>query len=465
MSLFSKLFKKDTTPSDIGITMLDKNLRNEYNRLRQPQSHSTFCKAPLTNLYFSWEGIAIACCYNQTFVLGKYPEQTISEIWNSQKISELRKSLSNYDLTKGCTGCLKDIEIRRFDSVNSLRFDSLPISSYPTMMEFQLTNKCNLECVMCDGFLSSAIRANREKLPSIPEKYDDAFVIQLEEFIPHLKSTTFSGGEPFLIKIYYQIWDRIAVLNPSCDVNVITNGTIYNSRVEDVLNKNRFNITISLDSPNKTTYEKIRKGADFDLVIQNAKKFNTYCRSKGTRFNFNFCPMTNNWEELPAFIQLANEMEATFYLSVVYHPIKLSLATLPKENLEIIIDQLSAVKLPSNTTIQKRNKYTFEAFLTLLLNFNHHSATSINDSQLSFDEVLQYILNKITSYENENPGFSGDILREKINNLTGKLPGLQLNYNEIMPALENMSIESLENHLSGDPDNIIKLVTQKFYLG
>lgn len=462
MSLFDKFFKKNVESTVNTSFILNSKLKKEYNKIREKSTHSTFCKAPLTNLYFSWEGIALACCYNQTYVLGKYPEQTIHEIWTGAKANELRNKLSNYDLSKGCMGCMKDIEISRYSSANALRFDALPIGSFPSMMEFQLTNTCNLECVMCDGFLSSAIRANREKLPAIPEKFDEAFVQQLETFIPHLKYTTFSGGEPFLIKTYYQIWDRMAELNPDCQVNVITNGTIFTKRVEEVILRNKFNITISIDSPHKETYESIRKGASFDKVLENAKKFNDYCKKTGTNFNFNFCPMKSNWKELPEFIQFANNMEASFYLSVVYHPVQYSLSSLATEELQQIINHLSAVLLPENTTLQKRNKNEFKAFIQLLTGFALKNFNQPAVQQIGFDEVLLYILNKITQYENENPSFSGDHLRTKINELIGSLPNTLLNYDEIMPALENMSIESLENHLNDNTENLRKLITQKF---
>ena len=33
-----------------------------------------------------------------------------------------------------------------------------PIGEWPTMLELELSNLCNLECVMCNGELSSKIR-------------------------------------------------------------------------------------------------------------------------------------------------------------------------------------------------------------------------------------------------------------------------------------------------------------------
>jgi MoaA/NifB/PqqE/SkfB family radical SAM enzyme len=76
------------------------------------------------------------------------------------------------------------------------------------MMELEIENTCNLECVMCIGELSSAIRKNRDKLPPIKSPYNEAFVEQLEEFIPHLKELRFNGGEPFLINSVFRIFEK-----------------------------------------------------------------------------------------------------------------------------------------------------------------------------------------------------------------------------------------------------------------
>src|SRR6185295_19977224 len=97
------------------------------------------------------------------------------------------------------------LRARSFDDLSEDRYalaDGVPFA-YPKLMEFEISNVCNLECTMCTGFFSSSIRHNREHLPPIKTPYDDAFVRQLEPFVPHLKAARFLGGEPFLIRTYY----------------------------------------------------------------------------------------------------------------------------------------------------------------------------------------------------------------------------------------------------------------------
>lgn len=463
MSLFTKLFKSNNKSKTVahGYISLTNEQQLGYNAIRNKSVRGTFCQAPLNNMYFSWEGKVIACCFNQSYVLGNYPEQTIKEIWEGSKAEELRTALKHFDLTKGCDICYADIEKSRFDSVNALRFDEYAPQPYPTMMEFQISNKCNLECVMCDGFLSSAIRANREKLPAIPEKFDDNFVEQLTEFIPHLRYTTFSGGEPFLIKTYYNIWDKFSTLNNNCIIKVITNGTIFNDRVKGILEKNNFHITISLDSPVKETYEKIRIGASFDKVIENARLFNSYCKEKKTFFNFNFCPMVTNWHEIPQFIQLCNSMDASFYFSIVYHPERFSLSELSSEKLQGIIGEMEKHTFPEDTPNQKKNKASFNSFIFLLKKWEKKNAEKLVANSSTAAITMEAVFKKIDEYTMAGEIDNGEEIKLKLKAVL--LPeNPNLNYSLLLNAIENMTVKNFKDATRADVDNLKRVMHQKY---
>ncbi|MDP6909849.1 MAG: SPASM domain-containing protein, partial [Flavobacteriales bacterium] len=204
----------------------------DYNQSRPLGPQKKVCWAPFKSLYFGHYGKAIACCYNRTYILGNYPEQSIDEIWRGQQAENLRKYISNNNLDHGCQGCKSQILARNFDATKAKQYDQVKLNrnGYPSVMEFELSNVCNLECEMCSGDFSSLIRQNREGKPPLEEPYDEAFVEQLEEFIPHLEEVKFYGGEPFLIDIYYQIWEKIIEINPTVRISVQTNGTILNNR-------------------------------------------------------------------------------------------------------------------------------------------------------------------------------------------------------------------------------------------
>src|SRR5678816_2700847 len=96
------------------------------------------------------------------------------------------------------------------------------------------SNTCNLACVMCTGEYSSVIRA-KEGLPPMPAVYDEQFFEDLAFYLPHVKELSFLGGEPFLQLECFRVWDMLIEreLSPIC--HVTTNGSLYDARVERVL--------------------------------------------------------------------------------------------------------------------------------------------------------------------------------------------------------------------------------------
>jgi molybdenum cofactor biosynthesis enzyme MoaA len=213
-------------------------------------------------------------------------------------------------------------------------------------MEFELSNLCNLECVMCNGRLSSSIRKRRDQLPAIPSPYDDEFVRQLEEFIPHLESARFNGGEPLLQKECLQIWERIIAIKPSIEITIATNGTVWSPKIEKLLKKGRFKINLSLDGMSAKTYESIRRNSDFKKVVANAARFSEYCVEAGTVFCIMYNPMRTNWHEIPDLIRFCNENGYHVWFNTIYRPFQLALWTLPSKELYKIYEELSHRSMP-----------------------------------------------------------------------------------------------------------------------
>ena len=79
------------------------------------------------------------------------------------------------------------------------QYDNFSVTSatprWPRQIEFSISNSCNLECVMCDGDHSSAIRAHREKRPPMPRLYSDQFLQTLRPYLAHLDQAKFFRRE------------------------------------------------------------------------------------------------------------------------------------------------------------------------------------------------------------------------------------------------------------------------------
>jgi molybdenum cofactor biosynthesis enzyme MoaA len=379
-------------------------------------------------MYFAQDGSVRLCCHNMEYHLGKYPDQSIHEIWNSEAAQKVRQDMRAYRLYDGCNICRTDVEMGAYGEVRAQFFDSLPRhASYPTMMEFLLTNTCNLECIMCDGTYSSLIRQNREKLPPIPNVYDDAFIEQIREFIPHLREARFSGsGEAFLIDANYKIWEMIIELNPTCTIMVQTNGMVLNARVKDILSRGRFKIGVSIDSLDKETFETIRPNARLERVLETTRYFSEYALTKKMTFNIALCVMRQNWQELPAFVKLSNELNARTIFHKVYQPAEYSLQTLAPARLLEIITQLELTAPDAHTPLEKQNRSHFLYIIDSIREW-HKAAVLDQFDHLSDDALLSGILQRAYQHIAETTDGSAE---QDYRSFENKLAGLLQEYDD-----------------------------------
>jgi len=344
-----------------------------YNTVRNCVDKGTLCHAPENSMYFVRDGSVTACCYSREAPIGRYPDQTLSEIWNGARARSMRSALRRNELPAGCELCYPQIVAGNYEGFLARGFDAYAVqrdsaditrreavqigvaSRYPSRMEFELSNKCNLECAMCSGQFSSSIRRNREKLPSLPEIYDDSFLEQLIHFLPHLKTASFVGGEPFLIDIYYKIWDQLASVNTNCAVSITTNGTVYNNRVQQLLQKLNCQINISLDSVTRSTYEAIRVNARMDRTLANLDHFIDHNLRNSNPLTISVCPVILNCRELPDLVEFANHRGIRVFFNTVTFPLSQSIRTLPSDDQYDLAHLYKSRRREANNEIEAAN--------------------------------------------------------------------------------------------------------------
>lgn len=302
----------------------------EYNKIRCLEK---ICYAPFSSMYFRIDGTVNHCCYNYSVPIGRYPDNSIADIWHSLTAENNRQMINEGILPKGCDICRDHMLHKRFNSMGALNFDCYAVNNTdgPLVMEFELENTCNLECVMCSAWNSSAIQ-KQSGLSSYPRLYDKRFVDELRPFLKKLHKANFLGGEPLLIAIYYDIWQAIIEENPQCNICIITNGTILTDKVRDLMSKsNKIHFIISIDSVDHDNYKKIRKNAVLSQVLNNIEVFHEYTKRVGTRFQISTCFMKNNWKDIPALVRFCNKLNVPIYFNIVWNPAEYRVVSLPDE--------------------------------------------------------------------------------------------------------------------------------------
>lgn len=382
----------------------------QYAANRSDTYKSIVCHAPFVSMNFDQVGNARACCYNFKHVLGKWPEKSLKQIWAGGEANELRSYIRENNLGGGCKECGNMIVAGNHHGVRAKYYDEytpnniasrlkyfsnsfLGYLPMPKVIEFELSNECNLECVMCNGDFSSTIRKNREKRPPVISPYNDEFVDELDAFIPHLTDAKFLGGEPFMIEIYLKIWERILKINPSVRIHITTNGTFLNNRIKDLLEGLKAGIILSIDSVNKSTYNKIRINGNFEKVMDNLEYFRAYTHRKKTFISIAACPITLNWHELPEMLEFCISKNIALYFNAVFTPQELSLREQTPEYLYNVIQTLEAYNVPEqNGNLKSPRNLSIAAyndFIKLLKGWLAARKAELSLHSQRLDEVSQ----------------------------------------------------------------------------
>ncbi len=382
---------------------IPKKIIKEYNGIRDKSKKGVLCHVPFKSMFFSSQGEILACCYNLKEPLGKYPENTISETWTGGKIKKLRTHIKHNDLSLGCDDCRLSLERRNYYSVGAWKYDYLPKAKrrFPVSLDFRISNVCNLECIMCSGEFSTSIRKNREKGTPYENPYDSNFIEQLEPFIPNLKEAAFTGGEPFLNELYFDIWEKMITINPKIVISISTNGTILNQRIKTIIDKLRTNIILSIDSINKDNFEKIRKNSRFETVMSNLEFFKQYTREKKTSLTVTVCPIRQNWRELPDIVRFMNEKDITLLFNNVYYPPYCSLWNLDPDEQNEIVNYLKSFTFDCQTTNQKYNLERYKNLISQISNWQDESIASGYAEILTITETTklkEIFINKLDAF-------------------------------------------------------------------
>jgi hypothetical protein len=157
--------------------------------------------------------------------------------------------------------------------------------------------------------------------------------------------------------------------------------------VKAILERLRARINISIDALDPANYEHIRVNAKFDTVMDNFRYFREYVRRKDTSMTFNVCPMRNNWQELPHFLEFCNDHDILLFFNTVLHPEELSLRTMSQPELGEVIDFLRSVDTPDRTAAQRFNKADYLDLIHQLESFQADAFQDYDDHRFDDEDL------------------------------------------------------------------------------
>ncbi|NDE54817.1 MAG: radical SAM protein [Actinobacteria bacterium] len=148
------------------------------------------------------------------------------------------------------------------------------VETKPVKVDIEVAAQCNLRCPMCD--ITKQKKAKRS-----PNMTLTKFMSVVDRLNTILELRIAGLGEPTLNKDIAKMIDYAR--QQHIWVRMVTNATLLHRSdlYKQILDADICELIVSIDGVDKVTFETLRKGADYELVVKNCKALNLYSQQKG----------------------------------------------------------------------------------------------------------------------------------------------------------------------------------------
>ena len=336
---------------------------------------NTFCVLPFIHLEARADGFVAPCCMSQSFYTkpsGEFfhlSKDTLSDVWESQSILELRSNLLSGVQDPKCATCWSEElvgkssrrirENKRWSAELSQMDVTNTKEGHIRALDLKLGNSCNLKCRICgpasssgwikeweevtgndlltDLSLTLSKEGSKKTIRSWPDVNLD-FWDDLEQHLSSVRLFEIYGGEPFLIRKHFDLLQKSIDLGYSeyQEIHYNTNGTIYpGESINAIWRKfKRVDIMLSIDGIGlQFNYQ--RHPANWIDVEKNIFRFLQDFSTKDLHICLTVSSI--NAFYLPDYLRYFKNIGVPVWLNVLYLPDHFSMKNLPASAKEAIL--------------------------------------------------------------------------------------------------------------------------------
>jgi hypothetical protein len=372
----------------------------------------SFCSSPWFHLRLKYDGTFGECRWGKKSAGLNFANTSIMEYYNSEQMSRMRFQLLNGEKPKNCEICyyeetfgklngrIRQLNKSGIDKNNfALTTRSSPhykLFEYsqnnngqakyePVDLQIDLGNVCNSACIMCEPFSSSRLTADYDKLskthplfakPTLYKSWTqdptllDKFVNEIAE-IKNLKYIHFLGGETLYDPAFYKICEKLidAGISKNIIIGTTTNGTIYDSRIERLINEfGGFHLGISVEAVTPIN-DYIRYPGKLVDIIPNIDKFLELRKTSNLVISLRITPNIFTIYDIDLLIKFMLEKQVIAEsCNILYKPAHLRMELLPNDIRQETIVKLKKVieefKLEKHNIVNVRVAESFKKVIS-----------------------------------------------------------------------------------------------------
>ncbi len=178
------------------------------------------------------------------------------------------------------------------------------VSAYPIRLVIDPGNICTLKCPLCP----TGYGKNTRKKSAM--KFEDfrRIIDEIKDYVYEVD--LYNWGEPFLIKDIFEMAEYAEKANIKVHLN--SNLNVYMNNVgERLVKSGAEHLTVSIDGACQETYEKYKRGGNFELVMKNLKEIinaKKKLKSRYPKITWQFLVMKHNEHEIEKAKKIADEI-------------------------------------------------------------------------------------------------------------------------------------------------------------
>lgn len=347
------------------------------------ENNKTYCRMPFVGFQATHKDTRL-CCATQagTAMNGK-------EFWNSDYIKDVRDKMVKGQPVNDCQKCYNDEAAGKVSLRNHYnnRFKEFEHLQTPTVLDLDLSNLCNLQCVMCGPGRSSQWAkelGDKKVLTITKDKLEDICDIS-----DNLRYMQIQGGEPSIMPEFEYFFNFLIEkdIAKNIEIDCISNLTNVNNKFYSLLeNFKRVNLNASIDSHGSAN-DYIRYPSDFNKLEDNLKAL----AHKNLRINlqttlqvlsmFNFYDFLNWISDMQSYFQ-DYQKDLGLNLSYVINHKHLDVRNAPKDLKDKMLGDIK--KFTHKQKIKNNVKFNME-----LKNLEHNIL--VNEGETYTKQLIDYV--------------------------------------------------------------------------
>lgn len=353
----------------------------------------TFCIRPFIHSLVSTSGEYKPCCRYSGKTGYNLSTHSVEQWWNSDYLKDLRNQMISGNHIKECRRCYRQEEqgvksFRQNSNEEWAQYNATP-SNMPVDWEIQITNLCNLKCLMCNPWSSSQVLQEDNKIFGLSFNQHDYewnpdHIEKIKEMFHTGQSFVIRGGEPFIVPWLQDIVNEI----PGRKRFLInTNATKFDQKWFDILSRHDVRMSLSIDGYQDLNYY-IRFPSNWTDILSNINKMKLL---PSANVFINTCVQNLNVLELDKLLIWAHNQNLFVNLDVLTYPVYFEPSCLPQALLDLATERL--ISLPSYV---KKNTQGFNGVLETLKKSNLSNWSTFQEIILAKDNYRNHnIINYI----------------------------------------------------------------------